>query len=305
MISKYGLALLVCFSLLSPCLAQEVPDGMVLIPAGAFEMGTDEEDLPDLIELGRGVPHIKMHARNWFSMEYPRHTVEVEAFYMDAHEVTNREFLEFIKESGYQPEGEWARYTGAGRLDYPIVNITWNDANEYARWAGKRLPTEAEWEYAARGGKDVRWFPWGDMPDDGTRSNYYHKGETFFSALPYVLGMKKEKINTKPVGSYEPNSFGLYDVIGNVSEWVDDYYAYYPGGTGEGVRPVKSYIPKEERKNRKDKYDWVSGRVAKGGDWRATNPVYVRLTRRIGDAPHWYDWTRGFRCAKSIVGALD
>jgi sulfatase modifying factor 1 len=298
MMSRYCLALIICISLANASLGDEIPDGMALIPAGTFEMGLDEEELKDILEFA-SIPHLKMHYKSWFANETPRRTMEVDAFYMDAHEVTNQQFREFIEASGYQPEGEWARYTGAALLNHPVVNITWNDAREYAKWAGKRLPTEVEWEYAAKGGKDVRWFPWGDTPDDGTKSNYNHKGESFFSELPFVLGMKKKKFKTEPVGSYEPNGFGLYDVIGNAGEMVEDTFAYYPGGPEQSVRLCRKSPAK------KDKKELVPCKVHRGGSWLSSDPGWARLTFRDRSSPHWYGWDIGFRCAKSIVEAQD
>jgi len=291
--SKHILALLACCCLLNPGIAGDAPEGMVLIPAGSFEMGLDEEELDDILEFS-SIPRLKKKYKSLFGSEVPRRRLEVEAFYMDAHEVTNREFLEFIKNSGYQPEGEWARYTGAGRLDHPIVNITWNDAKAYAEWAGKRLPTEAEWEYAAKGGRDFRWFPWGDTPDDGTKSNYNHEGETLVGKLSYVAGLEEKRIDTKPVGSYEPTGFGLYDVIGNVAEMVQDTFAYYPGGPQDGELLCRRTPDKKDKKN------LVPCKVVRGGDWTSSDPGYTRLTRRQRYSPHWYGWNIGFRCVKSI-----
>jgi formylglycine-generating enzyme required for sulfatase activity len=267
---------------------------MILIPAGSFEMGLGEEELDDILEFS-SIPRLKKKYRSWFGNETPRRKLQVEAFYMDAHEVTNREFMDFVRASGYQSEGEWARYTGAGRLDHPIVNITWNDARAYAKWAGKRLPTEIEWEYAAKGGRDVNWFPWGDTPDDGTKSNYNHEGETFFSELPVVLRIKeKPRVDTKPVGSYGPNGFGLYDVIGNAAEMVEDTFARYPGGPEEGELLCKKTPAKEDKK------ELVPCKVVRGGAWNSSDPGWARLTLRQRASPHWYGWDIGFRCAKSI-----
>ncbi len=272
--------------------AQETPKGMVLIPGGTFEMGIAEEDLEVLVDMGKKVPHMSMtHAKWWFGDEVPKHVVEVEPFYLDTYEVTNRQFKQFIEEAKYDAQGEWEKYATEDRMDHPVVNVTWNDANAYAEWAGKRLPTEAEWEYAAKGGKDVKWFPWGDEPD-GTKANYRHKGESFFAGVVRLMGLRK--MGTKPVGSYEPNGFGVYDMVGNVSEWCVDTHQPYPNA------PIADwpYIKRGPfaKKDAKTYY----GKVQRGGNWNSPNPVYVRITGRTGFDPMTYNNNLGFRCAKSI-----
>lgn len=256
-------------------------DDMVLIPAGEYEMGTSEEDLPLLVELGRRVPHMNdPHARSWFGDEMPTHTVRVDSFYMDCTEVTNRQFNEFVRATGYQAQGEWRKHIGSDRWGHPVVNVTWRDADAYARWAGKRLPTEAEWEYAARGGTSHRWFPWGDQPDPA-RANYRHQGENIFAGLWRLFGLRG--IGTKPVGSYPPNGYGLSDVSGNVAEWCHDPYEPYPGGQTRERFPA----------------DW---RITRGGSWEAPNAVFVRMTIRGARHANSSKYDLGFRCAKSVTG---
>jgi formylglycine-generating enzyme required for sulfatase activity len=202
-------------------------------------------------------------------------------FWLDGHEVTNAEFREFVEQSGYEAEGKWRAWARSGRDDHPVVGVSWNDARAYAEWAGKRLPTEAEWEYAAHGGLAARWFPWGDEPDP-ERANYRHRGESFGAGLARIMGMRR--IGTTPVGSYDANGFGLYDMCGNVSEWCADTYAPYPGSEDD----PDTYRRHEE-----------PGRVYRGGDWESPNPVFVRLTTRNGALPGSFSRTRGFRCALS------
>ena len=181
---------------------------MVLIPAGSFEMGDHFNEGADD---GR---------------ELPVHTVQLDAFYMDVHEVTVGQFKQFVEQSGYNYGGNWdsvAKYSP--RDEYPMIYVNWNDAVAYAKWAGKRLPTEAEWEYAARGGLVGKRYPWGDeiTHDD---ANYDRK-----VGKPAV------------VGSYPANGYGLYDMAGNAWEWCQDRYGenYYssspaknPPGPGSG-----------------------------------------------------------------------
>lgn len=170
---------------------------MRLIPAGEFAMGS--EDAPN---------------------EQPVHVVSLDAFYLDAHEVTNAQYKLFVdanpqwRKDQADPslvnEMYLAHWDGdsfpEGRGDHPVVFVSWYAAAAYAEWAGKRLPTEAEWERAARGPEGFR-FAWGNDWDP-TRAN-----------VARTVG------DTTPVGSYEPNGFGLYDMTGNVVEWCADWYA--------------------------------------------------------------------------------
>ena len=158
---------------------------MVRIPAGEFRMGT---------------PALK-------DTRAPMYPIYVDAFYMDTHEVTLAQYEEFLKRTGHRPLPE-ETYADAPAPNYPVVNVTWDDAVAYAKWAGKRLPTEAEWEKAARGGFVGQKYPWGNAPPDGTQANL--KGEA------------DEHAKTAPVGRYLPNEYGLYDVLGNVWEWCAD-----------------------------------------------------------------------------------
>lgn len=264
------------------------PPGMALVPAGAFDMGIEEADLAFLAEMGRGVPHMsETHSRWWFGDEVARHRVEVEAFWLDSCEVTNGEFRRFVEETGYDVQGDWEEFAGPGRDQHPVVSVTWNDACAYAEWAGKRLPTEEEWEYAARGGADVKWYPWGDAPDPSA-ANYRHEGETFFEGLGrLVFG---QGIETAPVGSYPSNGYGLLDIIGNVSEWTASRYGPYPG------RPAEDWVYTRHGPFRRDE-PMVDGYVARGGSWQSPDPVFVRLTHRTGFQPSSCDRTMGFRCA--------
>ena len=158
---------------------------MVLIPEGEFQMGTPART-------------------NEHSPAYP---VYVDGFYIDTHEVTLAQYQEFLKRTGHRPLPEEI-YVHAPAPNYPVVNVTWDDAVAYAEWAGKRLPTEAEWEKAARGGFVAQKYPWGNTPPDGTQSN--------------LGGPEDNHQRNAPVGSYLPNEFGLYDMLGNVWEWCGD-----------------------------------------------------------------------------------
>ena len=158
---------------------------MVLIPEGEFQMGTPTR-------------------KNAHAPTYP---VSVAGFYIDTHEVTLAQYEEFLKRTGHRPLPE-ETYAHAPGPNYPVVNVTWDDAVAYAEWAGKRLPTEAEWEKAARGGFVGQKYPWGNTSPDGTQAN--------------LGGREDQHERSAPVGSYLPNAFGLYDMLGNVWEWCSD-----------------------------------------------------------------------------------
>ncbi len=253
---------------------------MILIPAATFQMGIDSADIKELAKMGEDVPHMNLRlARYWFGDETPKHEVHVDSFYIDAYEVTNKQFKEFVDATGYKAEGDWEEYATPERMNHPVVNVSWKDANAYAKWAGKRLPTEAEWEYAARGGSNYKWFWWGNNPD-ATKTNYRSEGESFFEGVWRLLGLRK--IGTKEVGSYSPNGFGLYDVLGNVSEWCQDVFKPYEGN-------------KSDKKIFKKNY-----RVVRGGNWESPNPVFIRITSRHGADPKSFSYNRGFRCVKAV-----
>jgi iron(II)-dependent oxidoreductase len=226
-------------------------DGMVLIPAAEFIMGGREDGLYD-----------------------PAHKVFVDSFYIDRYEVTNSQYQKFCEETGRNWPEFWGMdeyRCGPGWPDHPVVGVSLYQARLYAEWAGKRIPTEAEWELAARGGLDGMKFPNGDelLPTDGN----YRVG-------PWFIG-------TVPVGCYPPNGYGLYDMAGNVVEWVNDYFhpdyyktSPYKNPTG----PQNGYIA-----------------VIRGGGWhsgRMCCNVYTRNACKYT----WVDIAVGFRCALDMEG---
>ena len=163
---------------------------MALIPAGSFEMG---------------------HHLGNMANALPVHTVELDAFYMDIHEVTVLKFKDFVSETGYEYD-LWDYVARCSPTDdHPMIYVSWFDATAYAEWASKRLPTEAEWEYAARGGLVGKNFPWGNSKAVAwAYANYDDTGE------------KDNWEYCAPVGSFKPNGYGLYDMAGNVFEWCSD-----------------------------------------------------------------------------------
>jgi len=270
---------------------REAPEGMVLIPQGSFDMGIPKKDIAHLTRWGEetGAAMIDRLAWIWFGSETPVHRVSVEAFYLDRHQVTNRQYRQFVSETGHKTEGNWDDYAQPDREDHPVVAVSWNDANAYATWAGRRLPTEPEWEYAARGGRDVRWFPWGDELDPSKAAFGRHTG---------VIGGVLKRVNrawtmpkTSPVGSYPETGYGLFDMCANVGEWCADQHLPYPGGPQDPDIFAQLRDPS------------LDIRVIRGGDWNTKIPVFMRITRRAGFAPDTFDYRFGFRCAKSLAEA--
>ena len=226
---------------------------MVLIPAGEFQMGSND---------GEGD-------------EKPAHTVYLNAFYIDVYPVTNAQYRKFIEATKY-PEPQYWNDKEFNQPNQPVVGVSWYDAMAYAEWAGKRLPTEAEWEKAARGGLVGKKYPWGDEVPDDKRANFY----------------PSHVRKTTPVGSYLPNGYGLYDMAGNVREWCLDEYqrAFYKRSPKNN--PLAGGNLSELLANYKK-----TARVLRGGSW-VDNSYGIRVacrgrTRYPGDR----DGNRGFRCS--------
>jgi formylglycine-generating enzyme len=233
---------------------------MVLIPEGPFPMG---------------VPH---GDRDGGRDEYPRHDVFVNNFYIDKFELTNGRYLEFVKATNHRiPQNPknatrnlWQGDTITESLaDRPVVNVDWADANAYCQWAGKRLPTEAEWEKAAKGTADRR-FPWGNVEPTNKHLNFNQQW----------IGEK----TLMPVGSYElgKSPFGVYDMAGNVWEWVNDWYD-------------AKYYEKSPAKNPPGP-ETGTKRVLRGSGWQNETPT-VRIFTRVDSDPTIRNESTGFRCA--------
>jgi formylglycine-generating enzyme required for sulfatase activity len=226
---------------------------LVFVPGGEFTMGSDT-----------GEDH-----------EKPAHKQRVEGFWMYTKEVTNGQYRKFLAaKPQWTPEridrklhdghylAHWKEQTSASKDDsYPVAFVPWYAAQAYAEWAGGRLPTEAEWEYAAQGGK---WYPFGTATGmiSGQLANYSSQG-------------------TKPVGSYRPNPFGLYDLAGNVWEWCSSLYKEYPYRANDG---------------REDPND-SGARVLRGGSWDFVVPNFLSAAGRSRSGPSGcYLLNCGFRC---------
>ena len=242
----------------------------------------------------------------------PAHDVSVDPFHIDEHEVTNRQFARFVDGTGYRTtaeqrgwslvfdhrEQQWVERRGAdwrhpwgpntsldGRDDYPVVHVSWYDAVAYARWSGKQLPTEAQWEFAARSGLRDADYPWGrnELIDGRYQANYYQHGKD-----PAADGFER----LAPVKSYPASRFGLYDVSGNVCEWCADgydadYYRSSPLRNPAGV-PQREF------------------RVHRGGsylspeDRRFDHHVHARACRRPEETTSHV----GFRCVRPVQAKL-
>ncbi|MCB0566820.1 MAG: formylglycine-generating enzyme family protein [Phaeodactylibacter sp.] len=313
----------------------DAPQGMVYIPGGTFLMGGKSEQAdPD---------------------EFPRRNVQVAAFWMDEHEVTNRQFAEFVEKTGYVTVAErpidwdemakqlppgtpkpddsilqpgslvfqptkapvnlqdysqwWVWTTNAnwrqpegpgssieGRMNHPVVHVSWEDANAYAQWAGKRLPTEAEWEWAAMGGLDDPKYPWGNQSPEEA----YQKANFYQGLFPYQNTGEDGYLGTAPVKSFPPNGYGLYDIAGNVWEWCADKYhheAYSltrserllvnPQGPEAALDPMEPLVPK---------------RSMRGGSFLC-NDSYCsgyRVSRRMKSSEDSSFNHTGFRCVKDV-----
>ena len=246
---------------------------VVLIPAGDFQMGGSDSDAE--------------------SDEQPVHTVYVDAFYIDKYEVTNAQYKKFVDANPqwqkdniprYLHNGEYLRFWRgntfySSKEDHPVVYVSWYAAMAYAKWAGKRLPTEAEWEKAARGGVVGRKYPWGDLIDS-TKANYGR-----------AVG------KTMLVGTYPANDYGLYDMAGNVMEWCLDAYEtdYYSHSS------PRNPIAGDALTDLVDNFQNVtSPRVVRDGGWYNV-PMHVRLADRYGTLPEDASKGRGFRCAGSAT----
>ncbi len=308
--------------------------GMVLIPGGSFMMGGDNNQAS--------------------ADEYPKHKVQVNAFYMDATEVTNEEFRKFVDATGYvttaeqipdweelkkslppgstrppdsllvaaslvfrQTEGPvdlknynewWGWVAGAswrhpegpgsnidGKENYPVAQVSWYDAMAYCKWAGKRLPTEAEWEFGARGALVNNIYPWGNEHVNAGRP----KANSWEGSFPYQNEKRDGYLTVAPVQSFAANGYGLFDVAGNVWEWCSDWYDanYYETlADADAINPrgpAKSYDPEQP---------YTAVKSLRGGSFLC-NDSYCsgyRVARRMKSSPDTGLEHTGFRCVKDV-----
>ena len=310
-------------------------EGMVWIEGGVFQMGASDNDNMAL-----------MH-------EKPNHTVKVNGFYMDKTEVTNKQFSEFIKATGYittaerpidwdiikmqlppgtprphdsilmpgsllfkkttesvpnlydfsqwwkwsiganwkEPEGKGSNIVG--KENYPVVHVSYEDAIAYCNWSGKRLPTEAEWEYAARGGKKNKIYFWGNL------SNSLHQYvNSWEGEFPVENIIKDGFEKSAPVKSFPPNNYGLYEISGNVWEWTSDWYNvnYYAQCEKNDI----TYNPIGANKAYNPNNPYIDEKIIRGGSFlcNASYCASYRVSSRMATDPNTSLEHLGFRTVK-------
>ncbi len=228
---------------------------MAVIPAGEFWMGVD-----GMIGL---------------EDERPRHKVRLDAYQMDVYEVTVARYARFLAATNREPPSYWETVKFAEHGDRPVIGVSWDDADTFCQWAGKRLPTEAEWEKAARG-TDERHYPWGNQKPTPNLANYALGARFSYSQV------------LMPVGKYDKarSPYGLFDMAGNVWEWTQDWYdgAYYEKS------PEKNPTGAEQGQFK----------VLRGGAW-SDLPKYLLTYGRFKLPPTTRNSYIGFRCAKSVT----
>jgi formylglycine-generating enzyme required for sulfatase activity len=255
------------------------------IPAGTFQMGelAERSQAECLLLFGEGAE--EECTLDWLSIQEPVHTVTLDAFWIDQTEVTNAQYALCVAAGACAaPENTSSAtrdnyYDSPAFANYPVIYMDWYRADDYCTWAGRRLPTEAEWEYAARGGLEGALYPWGDT-FDGRLANFC---DVNCPMDWYYADFDDGFADTSPVGSYPPNGYGLFDLAGNVWEWNSDWFSetYYDRSPDQNpTGPTHG-----------------DGRVLRGGAWSSSGES-IAVAGRVWDYPDAWDFDNtGFRCA--------
>lgn len=274
---------------------------------------SDDFDLPENVEIPKNMVFIhggsiRLGTENGFESEQNGYEVKIKPFFMDIHPVTVAEFRKFVQATKYKTQAEtfgdaavlndttkvWELRKGAywefpqgknfekAEDNHPVTQISWNDAQAYCKWAGKRLPTEAEWEFAAKNGKnDKTLFPWGNEQ----KVNGKYKANFWQGSFPFVNEIEDDFALTNPVGEFGETPLGLTDMAGNVWEWCEDWYLPYS-------EHGKAFQPNEN-----------SEKVQRGGSFLCDPKVCYgfRTTARSHSTPESALYHVGFRTVKDIV----
>lgn len=242
--------------------AIEIPGGMIVVPAGSFLMGSDPR---------------KDRAAG--PQEFPQRRVHLDTFRIDRYEVSNVDYLRFVLGTGADWPKFWRENPFPEKVSlHPVINVSWYEADAYCQWAGKRLPSEAEWEKAARG-EQAPIFPWGDEPAGWIKSNIAHPGSKRGFKYPPLANVTRYDKGVSP--------YGAYQMAGNVSEWVSDWFdpEYYRRGVD--VNPQGP--------------DTGEMKVFRGGSWNE-DPEVARSAGRNAGPPDRRSYLTGFRCAQADGG---
>ena len=330
---------------------------LLLINCNNSDKHINNSKLTDMVLIPGGTYNRGGNSHQSSSNEFPVHKVKVDSFYMDVHEVTNQQFLDFVNATGYittaekplnwnelkkqlpkntpKPSNEfllpgslvfkktegpvsllnesqwWSWVQGANwkhpegpnsdiknKMNHPVIHVSWYDAFEYAKWAGKRLPTEAEWEYAARGGNKNPIYPWGnDLIKNSSKKANFWQGN-----FPYLNTIEDGFEYSSPVKSYDPNNYGLYDLGGNVWEWCYDLY----NENAYKIESIKDLCinPKGPKISYDSNEPLLVKRVIRGGSFLCNDSYCTgyRVSRRMSTSEDTGLNHTGFRCVKSLDG---